>query len=91
MKLTGRYTTSIHSSFVEFQIDELPSNDIISDMRDEQSCYEAIWMGKDGTFKNGISLHIGMDDCEMSDLDLLLSVMSKEDVDEIKEIKTNQY
>ena len=91
MKITGKYIASIHSSFVEFEIDELPSKDVIEEIRDNQSCYEAIWMGKDPAFENGISLHIGMDDSEMSDLDLLSDVMSDEDIEEIKEIKRNNY
>ena len=91
MKITGEYKASIHSSFVVFEIDEMPDNDTITEMVDNASCYEAIWIGKDKSFKNGIALHIGMDDSEESDLDLLVGVMSQEDVDEIKGIKENNY
>jgi len=93
MKITGKYMSSIHSSYVQFEVDEIPSNDVISEMRDKQSCYEAIWMGKDSdkNFSNGITLDIGMDDIEDEDFDLLLEIMSEEDVAEIKEIKETNY
>lgn len=91
MKITGNYMSSIHSSFVIFEVDEIPSSEVIDELRDRQSCYEAIWIGKGKTFKNGIELHIGMDDCTEEDLDLLIEVMSVEDVNEIKEIKENSY
>ena len=95
MKLTGKYMADIHSSFVEFEVDELPSVGEQENITEEASCYEAIWMGnakKGGnTFGESPSLLIGMDDCEMSDLDLLESVMSDEDVEEIKEVKRTNY
>lgn len=96
MKLTGKYLADFHSSFVEFEVDELPTDAEQRDISDEVSCYEAIWMGEakrqmDKSFGDSPSLMIGMDDCTMEDLELLLSVMSEEDVDEIKDIKSEKY
>lgn len=95
MKITGKYIADIHSSFVEFEVDELPSKGEQENITEEASCYEAIWMGdakKNGdNFKGKPSLMIGMDDCTMEDLELLLSVMSEGDVDEIKDIKSEKY
>ncbi len=95
MKITGKYIADIHSSFVEFEVDELPSKDEQDEITENASCYEAIWMGEanknDNNFNGSPSLMIGMDDCTMEDLELLLSVMSEGDVDEIKEIKSDKY
>ena len=95
MKLTGKYQAETNSSFVEFEVDELPSKEAQSEIVDEATCYEAIWMGEahkaGNTFGDSPTLMIGMDDSEMSDLDLLLDVMSEEDVERIKEIKRTNY
>ena len=96
MKITGKYIADIHSSFVEFEVDELPTKGEQENITEEASCYEAIWMGEakrqmDKSFGDSPTLMIGMDDCTMEDLELLLSVMSEEDVDEIKDIKSEKY
>ena len=88
MKLTGKYLADIHSSFVEFEVDELPTDEIQTDIHDKQSCYEAIWMGSSkkaggGFGENSFSLMIGFDDSTCGDLELLKMAMSDDDVEEI--------
>ncbi len=85
MKLTGKYVADISSSFVEFEVDELPTDEQRAEIKEEQSCYEAIWMGKTTAFgKDGFSLMIGFDDANADDLQLLKIAMSEEDVVEIE-------
>jgi hypothetical protein len=86
MKLEGKYLGEINSSFVEFEVDELISSDDFDEIKEQASCYEAIWQGKSDTFSNGISLMIGFDNCEDGDLDLLEDYVDSDSMDTLKEM-----
>ena len=86
MKLTGKYLCDFESSFIEFDVDALPTIHQQAEISEEQSCYEAIWMGKSSFIEGGFSIQIGMDDCESDDIDLLAKFMSEDDIEKIQEL-----
>jgi len=91
MEITGKFVGDMNSSFVEFEVDTLPTSEERDNIDENKSCYEAIWMGKSKAFESGVSLMIGMDDCENDDLDLLVGAMSEDDVMKIKELKGDNF
>jgi hypothetical protein len=86
MILTGKFLGEHNSAFVEFEIDELIEGATFDEIKEKASCYEAIWQGKSDTFKNGISLMMGFDYCESSDIELLKEHLSSESFEILEEM-----
>jgi len=86
MKLTGKYLGDLESSFVEFDVDCLPSKDEQETIEGERSCYESIWMGKSSFKDGGFSLMMGFDDCEQSDIDLICEYLDEESQERMQEM-----
>lgn len=86
MKLTGKFLGEHNSSYVEFQVDELIDSNTFDEIKEQASCYEAIWQGKSDTFKNGISLMLCFDECGSDDIKLLEDVLDEDSMEIIEEM-----
>lgn len=89
MKLSGKYLAEHNSSFVEFDVDSLPSSDEQDEIKDKQSCYEAIWMGKSSFVEGGFSLMISFDDADSSDIELIKEYIEEDSQEIIDDIGEN--
>lgn len=79
IKLTGKFAGSGDSSFMEFEVDRLPTNDESNEISENSSCYEAIWFGpqsKGVTFEN--TMMLGLDYMESEDLDILRDLLDED-------------
>ena len=71
MKFTGKYLAEHLSSYVEFEVDELPTAEQERHISDARSCYEAIWFGKSTYREGGFSVIISFDEADQNDLQLV--------------------
>lgn len=88
MKLSGKYLAEHNSSFVEFDVDALPTVSEQQIIKDKQSCYEAIWMDKSSFVQGGFSIMISFDEADSSDILLIKKYLdsdSKEILDDVQE------
>ena len=89
MKLTGKYLAEHNSSFVEFEVDALPTMDEQEKIKDKQSCYEAIWLGNSSFIEGGFSLMICFDESNESDIELIKKYLDEDSQEIIDDIREN--